>query len=536
MNPVARKSAWLPTLFFAIIAANIASLSVMEFFELPTRYLSGVFALFFLAASWQFRSAGVPFPTFSRRVHVLVAGIAFILTIPRLAYATELLFGYAVDAACTDDWAHIQEFTSIIYSSHFPPQSSYLHEQYLSFYFAPWILGATLFQVLPLATLRQAFLLTDIFYNIGFIYAAVYACKIAFPEQPRSRRLFFGAIMLYGGFDIFYGVYRLAHHGFKELHAAWWPEFFGFHVQYSSTLNLILWVPHHLVGAVSMLFGYYCLKTSPSIKGAMCAGICFAFAGFSSVFATIGALPIIGYLVWRERVSIKWQAVAGGAAVLLGLPVIWMYLGRTGSGFVMFGALSDAWKAHKLLGAAAFLCILALQFLPLLIAVYVTRRDRTFDGWLFAIAICYLVSNYVLAFSGANNFAMRGAIVPIFALYYLAVPGLEKLAFGNGRRSVNVLRYFLLAYMLGGLWEYGNFIGHAFLSERKHDHLREEILASNRKHSQSPDPDLVAAAEQIEYGWHSLENMKSIDKTGVIEEELINKDNRFRLTFRRLFR
>src|SRR4051794_12616266 len=117
MKSTTQKAAWLPTLFFAIIAANIVSLSVMEFLELPTGYLGGVFTFFFFTATWQFRSAGVVFPTLSRRTHILIAFIVVILTIPRLAYAAELFLGYAVDAACADDWGHIQEFASITYSA-----------------------------------------------------------------------------------------------------------------------------------------------------------------------------------------------------------------------------------------------------------------------------------------------------------------------------------------------------------------------------------------------------------------------------------
>jgi len=531
------KSAWLPTLFFGIIAANIVSLSLMEFFEAATWLLSIVYPAVFAIAVWQFRSAGVPFPMLSRRTHGYVAAVVAVLALPRIAYFLEPVLGYSTDAACWDDWWLVQEFSSIIYSPHFPPESTLAHGFYFSFYFAPWILGAALFQLLHLGTVKQAIFLTGLIYNFAFVYAAVYAAKLAFPQEPRRSKLLLGVVLLYGGFDIFFGLFKLLHGAaLGDLHAEWWAYFLGFKVQYASTMTLMLWVPHHLAGALATLLGYHCLKESPSWRGTVVAGICFGFAGFSSVFATLGAIPVIGYLFLRNRVPLKWGVLAGVLAILLGLPIFWMYLGRKSEGFILFGALTGGWESHKVLAFGGFLLVVIAEFFPLLLASVLALRERTFDRGLFLVVLGFLLSNYFVAFAGFNNFAMRGAIVPAFALYYLAIPGLERILDWKQRKA-SWLRYCLLAFFLGGLWEYVDFTAFAMQSTGKVSKLREEILVSNLTHGQPPSAELLAKANRTQYGWYALENRKSVDKPGLNpgDIELLNRDNQYRLTFKRLF-
>ena len=537
MKEMRPKTAWLPTLFFGILAANIVSLSLMEFFEGATWLLSVVFPVVFAIAVWQFRFAGVPFPDLSCRTHGYVAAIVAALAFPRIAYFLEPLLGYSTDAACWDDWWHIQEFSSIIYSPHFPPESTLQHGSYFSFYFAPWMLGASLFQLLHLGTVKQAIFLTGLIYNFAFVYAAVYAAKLAFPQEPRRSKILLGTILLYGGFDVFYGVFKLLQGAaVGALHAETWAYFVGFKVEYASTITLFLWVPHHLVAALAVLLGYYCLKACPSWRGAIAAGVCFGFAGFSSVFATIGAIPIVGYLVLRNRVSLKYAAAAGLLSFLLGLPIFWMYLGRNSEGFILFGALAKGWESHKVLAFGGFLLLLVAEFFPLLLASVLSLRDRAFDRGLFLVVLAFLLSNYFLAFAGANNFAMRGAIVPAFALYYLAVPGLQRILDWRQTKALSWLRYGLIVFFLGGLWEYVNFTAFAMQSTGKVSKLREETLTSNLAHGQPPSAELMAKADRTQYGWYALENRKSVDKPALNpgDVELINRDNQYRITFKRL--
>lgn len=532
------KSAWLPTLFFGVVAANTVSLSVLEFFEADTRLLSVVFPVVFAIAVWQFRVAGVSFPPLSRRTHGWVAVLAVVLSLPRLAYLLEPWLGYSVDAACWDDWWHVQEFAAIIYSPHFPPQSTFQHGSYFSFYFAPWMLGSALFQLLHLATIKQAVYLTSLLYNFAFGYAMVYASKLAFPQEPRRSRLFLGVLLLYGGFDIASGIFKvLRGNALGNLSAEWWAEALGFRVQYSSPISLVLWVPHHLVGALAVLFGYYCLKTLPAWRGAVAAGICFGFAGFSSVFATIGAIPVIAYLILRNKVPWKWVAVAGGGSLLLALPVLWMYLGRNREGFILFGALHEFWQPHKLVAFGAFLLIIGAEFFPVLLGAALSFRCRTFDRGLFLIGTSYLLSTFFIAFAGVNNFAMRGSIVPAFALSYLAIPGLERILDWKPKKMIGWVRYALVIFFLGGLWEYMDFSVVAMRSTWQTSKLREATLASNRLHGQPPSEELLAAADRTEFGWYALENMKPADKPKLHwgDIETINQDNRYRITFRRLF-
>jgi len=531
------KNCLVPWLFFSIVGANILSMSVMSFFEtevslLPVVYLLCLFMSFFLV-----KRSKIDFPVITRKHHWMALAFGFFLTLPRLPYLLEPILGYSVGAACWDDWWHIQEFASIIYSGNFPPKETFTNNKFLSFYYSSLMLGSALFSSSLFVTVKQAIFISYLVYNVLFSYMVFYAANIIYVGSSRQRNFFILLVVFYGGFDFFYGItffiYELIASGeivFK--HAEWWAHAFGLHVQFPSFFTLALWVPHHLMSAAALFFGIYCLlKNQVSLTSAVIAGISFAFALFSSVFVTIGALPVVLYFMFSYRVARANVMLCAATGGIVSVPVIWMYLGRGGDGFVMFVSGIAVFERYRILGFMVFLLIMLLEFLPIVYGI-VSRYSRGLGGsGLFFAAFAVMLSTFFVSYHGTGNYAMRASIVPMLVMVYLAVPAVVGALELSQSKFIAVLA--LSPFLLGGIWEYFSFSQSALSSARKVSDFQKNAYLSNSAKYNYVEGAVEKEAYNHEFGWYMLENRKTIPKRDIAhqDKELMCSDNRFRITY-----
>jgi hypothetical protein len=251
-------------------------------------------------------------------------------------------------------------------------------------------------------------------------------------------------------------------------------------LQYSNFATLSLWVPHHLLAAVAIGFGFFCAQQQRRVPGAAILGAGLASALFSSVFVTLGALPVLAVLSMRLRFAPKLLAQAAIVAALLSLPLLWMYLGHDGAGFGFLAADSEFLRNNLAIGFLVFLLVIGLEFLPIICASWLAWRKGRLDSALALAAAGFILSTFAVSFGGANNYAMRGSIVPIFAMLYLAAPGLSRLL-ERGRAPLKLL---VLPFFLGALWEYGRFTADALRATSRDVRFGSELLAANLAHGE----------------------------------------------------
>ena len=183
-----------------------------------------------------------------------------------------------------------------------------------------------------------------------------------------------------GGFDAVYGVATMATNWLRGTshaipHAEWWPTAVGFELQHSNIVTLALWVPHHLAAAVAVGFVLMLLsRPLTPMRGAV-AGVAFTYAAFASAFVWLGALPFVAWVVLRHRPALTGLGVCAVVSAALALPNAWMYLRSDAPGIEWFGVVQDYWYERGFWWSLpAFVGVLAVEFLPLLVALRIGRR------------------------------------------------------------------------------------------------------------------------------------------------------------------
>jgi hypothetical protein len=306
---------------------------------------------------------------------------------------------------------------------------------------------------------------------------------------------------------------------------------FGFFLQFSNFITLAEWVPHHLIAAVAIAFALFLMHGSTRVSAWLLAGLLFLSAVFSSAFVALGAVPLVAWFFLRHA-SLKAIATMTVVFVVFSVPLWWIYLGKEAVGFRILGALMPERQAHPYSSVGPFLIVLLLEFLPLLVAAFIALRNRPAPAALLAGAVAYLLSTFVVAYSGFNNYAMRGSIVPIFTLTFLAVPALA----AWWRKSF-LVRALLVVYVLGSPLAYAAFARGALEAfETSRTEFNIAALKSNTGTEAVTDPALVTRSEQQPMGWYLLERNKPSRKWPVeeIDLELMTSDSRLRVTLARL--
>lgn len=491
----------VPFFFVTVVGANILSMSLMNFFESDTRYTTLIYLACAVPVALLFYKSSVGFPQLTKKEHLFCLGLGAALLVPRLPYLFEGTLGFAM-IPLGDDLLHLQEMLSIVHTPQFPPKSTFDETKYLSYYYAPWMLSAAFYGTKILSSVKQALALTSLTYCIFSSYAVVYASKVLFRE--RKLQLTFVVIcILYGGFDF---VYWLCHLSYVPEHSEGWAEDFGFILEYSNYFTLSLWVQQHFQAALSVIFVLYLIVASETHAAAALGGLLMLAATFSSPFVVLGAAPMLAWTVLRYN-RLRFIPVAAAVFSVLSVPLWWIFLGRHGAtGFKAFGDLVVFWKDKKVAAFLVFLLVISLELMLLVAAALHTVRRRAGLVWPFALAVAFLLSTYFVSFGAGQNYSMRGSIVSIFVLSYLATPTLNE--WWNAR-SPRWLTVALSTYFLGGILEYTwfvkNSVDNLLLSNNK---LNMAALDFNRNKIDANDLERVKAQFSKDYGdlsWYFLE-------------------------------
>lgn len=520
----------VPILLGSILGANIVTMSLMNFLELQTASLLSIYLAAIIATACLLLMSGLKFPDIYPLEHGLCLLFATLFFLPRATYLMEGALGYAINPD-HDDWGHIQYMASIIDSPTFPPRSTYDDSKFLSYYYAPWMLGAALRQTGMFSTVKQVLALTDWTYATFASYFVVYASKILFKER-NLQKTFLTLCVFYGGFDFIYWLFGME---FNLAHAEWWAGDFGIDVEYSNFFTLLLWVPQHVLAAMAVLFGLYVLSRTDRSAARVCAGMLLASAAFSSPFVVFGALPLSLVLLLSNKRLLRSVLIVLSVFVILALPLFWIFLGRDSTGFKLglewFGELGPFFQQHKRAGFIVFILVTLLELWPLFWASRLAVAERLSARWLVLASSVYLLSIFFIHFFG-NNYCMRGAIIPIFTLTYVATPGFYRFIQAPHRRWYQAA---LIPYFLGGLYEYASFSASSIDAIRNSNtKFNAEALVSNSGHEAFVDGTLLQESKQDEWGWYVLEKRRAVPKSPItiLDAATLHGDNPYRLTFR----
>ncbi len=470
--------------FFAIsvICANIISFFVLNVMRLNTSFILPVYCIsliisyLLLPKTMLLQSIKKYIKiSLSRRefkiVSVIFSSIFLLLILSRIHYFLEPFTMKLAPFICEGEGYLGLILSSIVNSDIFPIKIVTNNELLLSYYYAPYLLPAALYQAFSFSWITVK--------SVGFLAYVIltFICLLGSFSLPllffNNKKSYFLFLLLFmgtaSGGDILLWIKKLFE-GIVFNHAGHWGFYFGYMGGYADTLKQMGWSFHHPIAIVALFYAYFLFKRecndTPNWKNKIIISLLLAASFFSSFYVTAGAIPFGIWLTiahWRKKKNIILKIYL--ISFLMVLPNLWLYFGRYSchrkllpdmnvyGGFMFpffyypeivlqsefFGHLSTifmkvGWDfVPQFLRAALntvglnylivilfFLGLMAFSFfycIPFLIYFFKEKiKDKSILVPFF-IAIGVLLVPFVVIMDGQNDLSVKGAAVAVIVFY-----------------------------------------------------------------------------------------------------------------------
>lgn len=408
----------------ALLIADFVTLVVLNLLPLGVRATPWVFAAAWVAAAlllrplrWRRRP-----PVRDPWVWACTGAALVLLAMPRVPYVLEWLPGNCVGSNL-DDYARIPELASMVLSPRYPLRHPANAGYLLSFYYTALYPMAALKLALPFLTIKDCIFLGNLLYHALMLGSFVGIAGQLVRGRAQVRILVF-AVTLFGGLD------WLMKRPWKLLgHAEWWQGQFHGNTQISSFYTAPLWAVHHMAGFFAALLAWL-VFTHARLPGRAATLkpwivlLLLAAAFYCSPFSVM-AVPL--FAIPQARMIARRLLWTPAALVVLAMALVPLYLflaKPAAIGFALSGfrvAFTGHFWMDKLLSLPIYLTLVPVVELggtPLVLLLVWPRLARLERAY-FAAAVTFFLLTYVVAFIGANDFCMRGMLLPTFAFFAL---------------------------------------------------------------------------------------------------------------------
>jgi len=431
----------------ALFCADMATMLALNLLHLPAHLTPWIFlpavAIFFLLTPSSAQLSATPlFSTKEVRnltLFALLFGLA--MAAVRVGYLAEP-FTHRLTFLVGDDPWHLQELNSLVNTPGYPAQSSFDPRHYLSFYYAPWMAAVAFYFAVPLhaVTLKTALFAVNALYEVLLPLALLDLALRAARTRLHLRWAIY-LVALWSGLQSVAAVLRPLEHN------SWWMlRYAGMQLQYSNFVTLMVWVIHHLCAAVALLLAHDLWQRRDALdsrgRTVVLCGFLLAFACYASAFVFLGAFAFVVMFAAEGLFRRTQETLACTAlSLLLTLPLLWIYLRKPLSVGFDFPFHNPGWRARPdvgplppihlhfgyVTGIGIFILLVTVQFFFVPWAVVrgwnnFARSDRA----PFVFAGVFILSTYFVGFTYANNYCIRGSIVPVFILCWIAAAHLPR--------------------------------------------------------------------------------------------------------------
>ena len=387
--PAAVGLSSMKTITGAVAATMVAACltaGLMTLLELSGAALPAMFVLVLAAVAWGLGRLDVDWrqPKLEAWEKALV-GFAAAVALLRLApYAYQYIAGVLVAPITWDDNWQFQEVASLVNAERYPPRLNFKPDSYFHFYYVPWVPAAALASVFKsvtgMAMIKLAYALGALGLCLSIAWVLIVAIRHLVPAE--GRRSAMAALVIAGAaVDGLFAIRHLVALG-HPLHAEWWQNGLMVANSFSALSTSLIWVPHHLTGAMAVLLALVVATESQTLAlrngraPFVLAGLLMAVAAYSSVFAFIGGMLALLPLVWelvqsRDKSRLGWLALG---FVVPALPLAYIYLGSEARGGVVIAQAFTAWSqqtGRPVMGLVGVVIAFVLMMLEV--------------GWLFLI-------------------------------------------------------------------------------------------------------------------------------------------------------
>jgi len=372
---------------------------------------------------------------------VFAAIACVLLALPRVPYVLEWLPGNTVGSVM-DDYARIPEVASMVLSPRYPLQHPANPEYLLSFYYTALYPMAALKLLVPWLTIKDCIFAGNLIVHALALGSLVGIAQLLVRDRGKVRLLVF-LVTVFGGLD------WLMKTPWRWLgHSEWWQGRFMGNTQISSFYTSMLWAVHHFSGFMALLLAWLVLvhaRAGGRRTKSLIVLLLLAAAFYSSPFAVMSAplfALVLPRVVWRRLVATP----AFPVVIALALVPLYLFLGKPSTiGFTVSGFrvpfTGHLW-ADKALSLPIYLTLVPLvEFggAPFLVLAW-WRRLSPAERAYFVAAGTFFLLTYVVAFIGANDFCMRGMMLPTFVFFALFARHAEPLLQPRPGAALRALR------------------------------------------------------------------------------------------------
>ncbi len=469
-----------------ILLANLFSLVFCNVLRVPLWVFVLAYPTSLLGASLLIFPASVKrTPLMVSSAMILWIGVFALLIVSlRLPYVLEWIPGNTVHVTW-DDPVRISGLISMTLSESFPLKH-FANQDYLySYYYASMIPLAFLKLVLPLLTLKDVLFIGNALYCFVVLASLLEVANLLCPNHSTLWIMVF-LHTAFGGLDWLADMFLSGAPLVHVHHDLWqWASLLHGNAAIPSFFSSLVWSFPNLLGSYALVLAFVFLKKvryKRKLTKTLVVGFLLIAAFYSSVFSVM-ASPL--FFLADFRILYKRFIASKALPVLLitFLLPISLFLHKPSSiGFVpatFHLELTDHYALNKVLSLPVWLVLVTMiEFccIPVIVALLLpllTRREKAY----FIAAIAFFISTYVVAYSGFNNYSMRGLLLPMFVFYFLFAKYAPQISRLRVWWTSQVRRYFVviplcLLFSFGTVVE---FLGHVRESA-KHMALGYKVL------------------------------------------------------------
>jgi hypothetical protein len=343
----------------------------------------------------------------------------------------------------SDDYARVLEILAMTANEGYPLKSPTNNNYPFSFYYAslyPYAILKLLFNSL---TIKSIIGWVSIFYYTLLLFSILEIAKGVLRSRIKIRFFLF-FVTLFGGLDWAMSenvlrrfenfvapgnIFSMSRLFSLSGHFEWWQQIsFNGNTQVSSFFTSLFWAPHHFISAYCALLAFFIMfyswcSWSKSFKYFSVMALLSA-SFYSSPFAF---LPVILFLTFHVKLIFrKFINPLALFVIIISIPPLYIFLSKLPSETFILSTfhlkLFTSMLANKIASFPIYVTLvplIELAGLPIFILFFwkiLSKQEKvyTFLAWI------YFLSTYVIAYSGSNNYSMRGMLVPSFVFFFIA--------------------------------------------------------------------------------------------------------------------
>lgn len=407
----------------SILFANYFVFVILYLLHAPVYFTTPIYLICYISLFLIFRKIRFRKTFFyvDKASIALLVLFLILLTVPRVPYLTDWLPGNST-IAHSDDFARMLEILAMTDSPQYPLVSPSNNNYLFSFYYSSFFPFAVLKLSIPFLTIKESIAIGNFLYHF-LILMSLYEIAHLILRDKKKIRIFIFLCTLFGGFDWLISPQRFSYYGHFE---NWQRQLHG-NTQISSFYTGAFWTIHHFLSAYTVVLMFAIMAYTHSFKK-KCRKISLVFLGLiSSFYASpfaFASVPFffLGYIKYVREILRHLQNYIIIIISLLPLPIFLHKLpGQTFCWSTFRLWITNNFFIDKIISFPLYIFIVPIieySAIPIMILLQwknlnISQKKYIVASWLF------FISTYFIAYSGANNYSMRGMFIPTFVFFFV---------------------------------------------------------------------------------------------------------------------